>query len=239
MRTRIRGKAHAVGQRFAMCAMVTVCLYCPSGAGAHNYDIAVADSTQNVWDGGEADEKAYSASIVAIVAGSSNDVPFAPGDTTLLRAIKTSERHGAEDKRFLSQSATVATNVVAQIKLVKGGQFVQDSAYVKGWRPLAVMTLSDSTHGDSILYPKFKARGGTSWLYVRHVSGTLWAASLVRIVASSIEQDSLAITADLDSLPPAPVARFKWMDNDEIIWGTCAGNCCKVASTKAATQMPY
>lgn len=222
----------------ALCAVVALCSNCsPTPPAAHRYyGIYVSDTTESRWDSSETAERAYGNGLGPIPPGSSNDVPFSAGADGVLLALQRSTRHGSDDKRFLALDDTTPSHVLAAISLVKGVEYVTDSVFKAGWIPIALITVSDSTHGDTIVYPKLKLRGGRSWLYVRHGTGSQWAASLVRIVGTTIYQDSLAITAALDNLPPAPAVRFRWKDNDEIIWGTCGGNCCRVAKTQLATR---
>lgn len=227
------GRARQMRLGAAMTFLVSLASWgCASTSAPHRYyGIYVDGSTEHTWDASEQAEHSYADSLVPIAAGLTNDVPLSSSDTTRLRAIETSTRHGSGDKRFLALNDSTPSHVLAEIKLVKGEEYIKDTAYRAGWIPLAVINVPDSSYGEMIVYPKLILRGGTSWLYVRHVAGSTWAASLVRIVGTAIHQDSLAIEADLDSLPPAPAARFVWKANDDIVWGTCAGNCCKVAKT--------
>lgn len=231
-----RGK----GSRQLLVVMCTVAAWtCSRGSPppTRYYGIFLNSRQDAAWDSSENAERAYANSLAPIPAGSTNDVPFAAGADSFLLALQPDTRHGSFDKRFLALNDTTPSPVLASIKMIKGLEYVNDSVFRRGWIPIALIDVSDSTHGTAIVYPKLKLRGGRSWLFVRHDSTTLeWSASLVRIGHTTPLQDSLAITAALDNLPPAPAARFEWKDHDEIIWGTCAGNCCKVAATKAATQ---
>lgn len=213
-----------------LCAVAAVCLGAERSCYLAQKFLNSDSATEDAWAAGEDSARAYANSIVPIPTGPTNDVPFSAGDTSLLKSIQLSKRHGANDKRFLALSATTPSSILAEITLVKGEEYIKDSIFRAGWYPMAVIKLSDSTHGDSVRYPKLKLRGGTSWVYIRHVSDTTWAASLVHLAGTAIHQDSLAITAEVDSLRPAPVARFMWSDSDEIIWGTCHKACCKVAA---------
>jgi hypothetical protein len=65
-------------------------------------------------------------------------------------------------------------------------------------------------------------------VFVRERKDSSWAGSLVRIVDGKVEQDPLNVTASSDSLEPVLGARFAWEENDESIWGTCGGKCCKM-----------
>ena len=221
-----------------LCALIVLCANCSRTLPASNryYDIYVDGATEAMWDSSEMAEQSYANGLTPIPPGSGNDVPFTAGADSVLLALKPSTRHGSDDKRFLALDDTTPSHVLAAVSLVKGVQYIKDSVFKAGWIPLAIVTVFDSTHGDSIVYPKLKLRGGKSWLFVRHGSGSEWAASLVRLSGSTIYQDSLAITAGTDTIPPAPAVRFMWKDHDEIIWGTCGGNCCKMAKSKQATQ---
>jgi hypothetical protein len=111
---------------------------------------------------------------------------------------------------------------------VKGSEYKSERDFEKGWLPLAIVVLPDTFPAGTVVYPKLRLRGGTSWIYARE-SGTHWAASLVRIVEGKIEQEPLAIsTAADDKLEPIIGARFAWEDADESIWIYCGGKCCKM-----------
>ena len=166
-------------------------------------------------------------------------VPFSSDARATLAELKPSERHGAVDKRILSitgkertgTNAVVSSGVIAQIALVKGSEYKSEAHFRKGWLPIAIITVADSASADSIIYPKLKLRGGTSWLYVREESPSKWDASLVRIVDGKVAQDPLDITvANEDVLEPVIGARFKWEDDDESVWAYCGGKCCRVIS---------
>lgn len=189
----------------------------------------VPPATAATWAANEEAIKGYSMTLHPIAADSTDKVPFAAGDTATLSLLHPDPRHGAADKRFLGLNDSTRSNVLAQVTLVEGMEYKTNPAFRHGWLPLAILVVPDSSLGDSIVYPKLKLRGGTSWLFVRQDSVTsVWGASLVRIVGGTIYQDSLMITAQTDSLPPNPEARFVWNPNDDIIWAKCGTNCCKV-----------
>ena len=189
----------------------------------------VPAATAATWATNEEAIMEYSGTLHPIAANSTDMVPFAAGDAATLRLLQPDPRHGAADQRFLGLNDSTASKVLAQITLVEGMEYKTNPAFRHGWLPLAILVVPDSSHGDSIVYPKLKLRGGTSWLYVRQDSATsVWGASLVRIVGERIYQDSLMITAQTDSLPPNPEARFVWKPNDDIVWAKCGTNCCKV-----------
>ena len=170
-------------------------------------------------------------------------VPFTGDSRATLAALKPSERHGATDKRLLSvlsndragKKGFQSSGIVAQITLVKGSEYKSEAHFRKGWLPLAIVVLPDTFPAGTVVYPKLKLHGGTSWIYVHEEAPSKWEAALVRIVDGKVEQDSLDITvASDDSLEPVIGARFAWEDDDESIWGYCAGNCCKIGTTHAA-----
>ena len=191
----------------------------------------VPDSTAATWAVNEASIRTYSATIHPIAPDSTKKVPFVAGDTARLRMLQPDPRHGASDKRFLGLNDSTPSSVLAQITLVEGMEYKTNPAFLHGWLPLAILVVPDSSLGPTVVYPKLSLRGGTSWLYVRHDSATsAWQGSLVRIIGGTIYQDSLIVTAQTDSLPPLPEARFVWKPGDDIIWAKCGTNCCKASA---------
>jgi carbonic anhydrase len=125
------------------------------------------------------------------------------------------------------------SGIVAQITLVKGSEYKSDAHFRKGWIPIAIVVVPDSSAAGTVVYPKLKLHGGTSWLYVREESPSKWDAALVRIAGGKIEQDPLNISvARDDNLEPVIGARFHWEDDDESVWAYCGGNCCKVVNPR-------
>lgn len=252
-------RAREFAQRLVLLATLgTASWGCPHG-GTNNPNellyvhgrIHVDKETAARWDAAEQAVAAEGERIQPIPADDRNPsvVPFT-GDTratlatlAALAALKPSERHGATDKRLLSvlsndragKKAFQSSGVVAQITLVKGSEYKSEAHFRKGWLPMAIVVLPDTFPAGTVVYPKLKLHGGTSWIYVHEESPSKWGAALVRIINGKVEQDSLDITvASDDSLEPVIGARFVWEDDDESIWGYCAGNCCKIGTTQAA-----
>jgi hypothetical protein len=201
--------------------------------------IHVDAQTAARWDANEREVAAEGERIRSIPADDKTPsaVPFSGDARVTLASLKPSERHGAVDKRILSvlgseraeKKVVVSSGIVGQITLVKGIEYKSEAHFRKGWLPLAIIVLPDSASGDSVVYPKLKLRGGTSWLYVREQSPSKWEASLVRIVEGKVAQEPLEISiASDDLLEPIIGARFKWEDDDESVWAYCGGKCCRV-----------
>ena len=196
--------------------------------------IHVDRETAARWDANEREVQAEGDRIQSIPADDKNPstVPFKGDARAMLTSLKMSERHGSTDKRILSvlgeRKTIVSSGVVAQITLVKGSEYKSEAHFRKGWLPVAIVVLPDSSNQDSMAYPKLKLRGGTSWVYVREESPSKWDAALVRIVNGKVEQEPLPISiAEGDSVEPVLGARFAWEDNDASVWTYCAGTGCK------------
>lgn len=236
-------RARTMAQRLVLIATLgTIAWGCAHG-GPNNPDellyvhgrIHVDRETAVRWDASEREVAAEGERIQSIPADDKRPsaVPF-PGDArAMLMSLKMSERHGATDKRILSvlgdTKMVQSSGVVAQITLVKGSEYKSEANFRKGWLPVAIVVLPDSSNVGTVAYPKLRLRGGTSWVYVREESPSKWYASLVRLVEGKVEQEPLGISiASDDSLEPVIGARFNWEDDDESIWAYCAGKCCRV-----------
>jgi hypothetical protein len=241
--TRARDSARRVVLVVSVCAAAWGC----ARGGTNNPNellyahgrIHVDKETTARWDAGEKDAAAAGDSIKPIQPDDKNPqiVPFEGDAAATLAALKPSERHGATDKRMLSllteQKTFQGSGIVAQITLVKGSEYKSEAHFRKGWIPIAIIVLPDSSAAGSVVYPKLKLHGGTSWLYVREESPTKWDAALVRIAGGKIAQDPLSISvARDDNLEPVIGARFHWEDDDESVWAYCGGNCCKVVNPR-------
>ncbi|HEV7704482.1 MAG TPA: hypothetical protein VGO46_09320 [Gemmatimonadaceae bacterium] len=244
-------RAREIAQRLVLVvALGTTAWGCPHG-GTNNPNellyvhgrIHVDKETAARWDAGEAAIAAVGEKITPIPADDKNPsaVPFSGDARTILGALEPSERHGATDKRLLSvlgedrgkQKFFQSSGVVAQITLVKGSEYKSEAHFRKGWLPMAIVVLPDTFPAGTVAYPKLKLHGGTSWIFVHEQSQSKWVASIVRLVDGKVEQDPLDITiASNDNVEPVIGARFVWEDNDESVWGYCAGNCCKIGAPK-------
>jgi hypothetical protein len=246
MKTATVPHASGIFKSLALIALATVSSTC-SRAGPNQSDeilyahgrIHVDVGTAARWDANEREIASEGERIKPIPADDKapSVVPFSADARATLAGLKPSERHGAVDKRILatlgkertSTSVAVSSGIIAQIALVKGSEYKSEAHFRKGWLPVAIISVADSATADSIIYPKLKLRGGTSWLYVREESPSKWKASLVRIVGGKVAQDPLDITvADDDVVEPVIGARFKWEDDDESVWAYCGGKCCRV-----------
>jgi hypothetical protein len=239
-------RARELAQRFVLVAALGTLGGCARG-GTNNSDellythgrIHVDKEKAARWDAAEAGIAAEGEKLQPIPADDRNPsiVPFSGDARATLAALKPSERHGATDKRMLSvldedrskRKVFKSSGIVAQITLVKGSEYKSEADFRKGWLPMAIVVLPDTFPAGTVVYPKLKLRGGTSWIFVREESQSKWAASVVRLVDGKVEQDSLGISvAPDDSVEPIIGARFNWEDDDESIWGYCGGNCCKL-----------
>jgi hypothetical protein len=198
--------------------------------------IQVDDATRQRWDASEKEVRAAGERLHPIRdTDASTAIPVAELTPASLRALQASERHGAGEKRFLSVLDTSArrrvvrpSDITAQITLVKGSEYKSEKDFASGWLPLAIVVLPPRPEGDPVLYPKLKLHGDTSWVFVRERKDASWVGAVVRIADGRVEQDPLSVTASSDSLEPVIGARFAWEENDESIWGTCGGRCCKM-----------
>ncbi len=207
--------------------------------------IHVDRETAARWNAGEQGIAAAAERIQPIPADDKNPsmVPFAGDARATLGALEPSERHGATDKRLLSVLGVdrarkpffQSSGIVAQVTLVRGSEYKSEAHFRKGWLPMAIVMLPDTFPPGTVAYPKLKLHGGTSWIYVRELAPSKWAAAIVRLVDGKVEQDSLDVSvASDDKVEPVIGARFNWEDDDESIWGYCGGNCCKIGTTHAA-----
>ncbi|HEY7860506.1 MAG: hypothetical protein ACHQRL_01015 [Gemmatimonadales bacterium] len=198
--------------------------------------IHVEKTTKTRWDSAEKDVAQAGKNLHPIrVRDSSSTIPVADLTPASLRALKASDRHGAGDKRLLSiidgsdaKKVVRSSGIVAEVTLVRGSEYKSEDDFKDGWLPLAIVVLPPRAPGDPVVYPKLTLHGDTSWVFVRERKDSSWAGSLVRIVDGKVEQDPLNVTASSDSLEPVLGARFAWEENDESIWGTCGGKCCKM-----------
>jgi hypothetical protein len=198
--------------------------------------IHVDSSTSDRWNAAEKDVTEAGEALHPIrVPDSSSTIPIADISPASLQALKASARHGAGDKRLLSVLDTTrgrrvvqSSGIVAEITLVKGSEYKSEKDFKDGWLPLAIVVLPPRAPGDPVVYPKLKLHGDTSWVFVRERKDANWAGAVVRVVGGKVEQDAVNVTASSDSLEPVLGARFAWEENDESIWGTCGGKCCKI-----------
>ena len=240
-------RAREMAQRLVLMAVVGATAWGCTHGGTTNPNellyvhgrIHVDRETAARWDTNEREVQAEGDRIQSIPADDKNPstVPFSGDARAILTSLKQSERHGSTDKRILSvlgeRKQLVSSGVVAQITLVKGTEYKSEAHFLKGWLPVAIVVLPDSSNPDSMAYPKLKLRGGTSWVYVREESPSKWDASLVRLVNGKVEQEPLPIAiAEGDNVEPVLGARFAWEDNDESVWTYCAGKCCKIGGVK-------
>jgi hypothetical protein len=245
-------QARRIAQRLVLVAALgTTALGCPHGGTTNPNEllyvhgrIHVDKETAARWDASEREVAAEGDRIKPIPADDKNPqtVPFSGDASAELTSLKLSERHGAGDKRMLStivgdrsgKKVVQSSGIIAEVTLVKGSEYKSEANFRKGWLPIAIIGVPDSSRGDSVIYPKLGLRGGTSWLYVREESPTKWDASLVRLVNGRVLQEPLDISVSHDSLEPVIGARFNWEDDDESVWAACAGNCCKVVKGTGA-----
>jgi hypothetical protein len=242
-------RAREIAQRLVLVvAFGTTAWGCAHG-GTNNPDdllythgrIHVDQATAARWNAGEEAIAAVGDKIQPIPADEKNPsvIPFSGDAPATLGALEPSERHGASDKRLLAvlgpdrekQHVFLSSGIVAQITLVKGIEYKSEPYFRQGWLPMAIVVLPDTFPAGTVAYPKLKLRGGTSWIYVHEESPSKWVAAIVRLVDGKVEQDPLNITiASNDNVEPVIGARFNWEEDDESIWGYCAGNCCKITS---------
>lgn len=234
---------HLITITATLCATLSGCAHerSPDGTLYTHGRIAVDPQTAERWDANENDVKAAGDKLQPIASSSdSAAVPFGGDGPAILKSLLPSERHGAGDKRMLSAVSAAprggrvfqSSGIVAQVTLVKGSEYKSETAFQKGWLPLAIIELPDTFPVGTVVYPKLKLRGGRSWIYARE-DGAHWVASLVRLVDGKIEQEPLAIsTATDDKLEPVIGARFAWEDTDESIWVYCGGKCCKMIGSQ-------
>ncbi|MDQ2930012.1 MAG: hypothetical protein M3Y05_04225 [Gemmatimonadota bacterium] len=234
-------------QRLALIATLSTTAWGCAHAGPNNVNellyvhrrIHVDRETAARWDASERLVQAEGDRIAPIPADDKQPsaVPF-PGDArATLTSLHPSDRHGATDKRILSvmgeRKTIVSSGVVAQVTLVKGIEYKSEAHFQKGWLPVAIVVLPDSSNRDAIVYPKLKLHGGTSWVYVREASPSKWEAALVRLVDGKVEQEPLPISiAQGDDLEPVIGARFNWEDDDESVWTYCGGRCCRIGGAQ-------
>jgi hypothetical protein len=238
-------RARELARRLALLAALGALAGCPRGTndpGGRLYThgrIHVDRETAARWEAGEAEIAAEGDKIQPIPSDDRNSsvVPFSGDAAGMLGALKPSDRHGATDKRMLSllgedrakRKVFQSSGIVAQITLVKGSEYKDRTQFRKGWLPIAIVALPDTFPAATVVYPKLKLHGGTTWVFVHEQSSSKWVASLVRLVDGKIQQDSLGITvAADDKFEPVIGARFTWEEDDEGIWGYCGGACCKL-----------
>jgi hypothetical protein len=203
--------------------------------------IHVDEKTKLRWDASERDVEAAGKKIQPIQSSDTSSViPVAELSPATLRALMPSERHGAGDKRLLSvldttrgRRVVTSSGIIAEVTLVKGSEYKDDKDFRTGWLPLAIVVLPPRGKDDAVVYPKLHLHGDTSWVFARERSNATWVGSIVRITDGKVVADPVEISASTDSLEPVVGARFAWEDDDESIWATCAGNCCKVIAHRS------
>jgi hypothetical protein len=240
-------RTHGVPRLLVLVAAVGTTLWSCSNPRTRDRDddlythgrIHVDTATRARWNAGEESAKVTGDKLVPIPVDrqDSATIPLQPKDTAKLHALKGSERHGANDKRLLSivgkNSTPQSSGIVAEVTLVMGSEYKGDIDFRRGWIPLAIVALPPRSAADTVVYPKLKLHGDTSWVFVRERADKTWSGSLVRIDNGKIRQDSLYVEAvGDDKLEPVIGARFKWEAKDESIWAYCGGKCCKIVASK-------
>lgn len=191
------------------------------------------------WESSERDVAAEGAKLIPIAVDSKNaSRMLLPIDMPArLKSLQPSERHGAGETRLLTVNSTDKTGkvsfqssgILATVTLVNGSEYKTEADFQKGWVPLAIVVVADTFPSESIVYPKLKLRGGTSWLYAHEDASSHWSGTLVRMVGDKIEQDIVPLEAMAnDKLEPVAGARFLWDVGHEDIWVYCGGKCCKM-----------
>ncbi len=176
---------------------------------------------------------------IRITRGSALDsIPFPDQVLPALYArLDSTPRHGAGDKRILSQvdgKGVSGSNIIAGVWLVRGSEYKALKDFRNGWLPIAVMRISSTKEPsrDPLIYKKRALPPGKSLIFVRLDTTTgMWRGALVSNFDGSpgqLKQDPLAVdVSPNDAIEPVLGARFMWEDNDESLWIYCAGNCCK------------
>jgi len=214
----------------------------PASGGLYAHGrIQVDEATRNRWDASEREVEAAGRKITPISdRDASTEIPAGSVSPEALRALAPSARHGAGDKRMLSvidtskgQRVVASSGIVGEVTLVKGSEYKSESDFRTGWLPLAIVVMPPRPERDPVLYPKLSLHGDTSWVYVRERKDATWSGVILRIVDGKVAQDPVKVTASTDDLEPVVGARFMWEDNDESIWGTCGGKCCKIVSLRS------
>jgi hypothetical protein len=201
--------------------------------------IPVDDDTKHRWDAGEKEAENAGKKIdpIAPDTKSPGEVPTATL-ATVLAHLDSSERHGAGDKRFLSVAAKGgpprATNILAEIILVKGSEYKSESDFRKGWIPVAKVYRPQFEGRSEETYDKLNlSPSDSSWVFVREQKDSTWVGSIVRLVGKSYVQNRLVVTMPKpDALEPVIGARFAWQDDDEAMWAYCGGKCCRMVAFK-------
>jgi hypothetical protein len=208
--------------------------------------IRVDGDTKHRWNAGEKEAEEAGKLIVPVADPNTLD-SLVPPDS-LKRAllhVSPSMRHGAEDKRLLSDPSapSLSSGIVAKIVLVKGSEYKSEKEFEKGWIPVAIVYRSLEESRSQKPYPRLNLQPvPTSWIFVRKLADATWQGSIVSPNGEGYTQGRLAVTtgkmdsryqgkdeaAVVDSLEPVIGARFVWDGKDETIWAYCGGKCCKM-----------
>lgn len=229
----------------ALCALVLG----STGACARRYAhgrIPVDRETRRTWDAGEKEAEKAGMDISAISVDKNNpDVIPASALKKELARIFPSKRHGADDKRLLSdpKKPNLSSNIVARIVLVKGSEYKSEREFENGWIPVAIIYRSLAEKFSSDVYDELQLQHvETSWVFVRKLSDATWKGKIVSRDGRGFMQSELKVTTGpwlspnsekpdsvkVDELEPVIGARFVWDDKDESIWAYCGGKCCQM-----------
>lgn len=208
--------------------------------------IKVDDDTKRRWNAGEQDAEEAGKRIIPVADANEQD-SIVPRDSlkNALSHVFPSERHGAEDKRLLSDphEASLSSGIVAKIVLVKGSEYKSLGDFEKGWIPLAIVYRPLAEGRSQRVYEELNLQPAeTSWVFVRRLKNSTWQGSIVSPDRGDYKQGRLTVTTErvasrkgsegdsleMDSLEPVIGARFVWDGRDESIWAYCAGKCCQM-----------
>jgi hypothetical protein len=209
----------------------------------------VDDATREAWEAGERAEAEAGRQITPIPAAknSEDSVPVEYLKTQIPN-IRASNRHGARDKRLLSDTTGKrSSGILAEIALVKGSETKSEKDFRIGWIPIAMVFRPPTPGLQDTTYTKLGlTKAETSWVFVREVDSVKWVGSLVHgenatykqtplkvsTVSVSISPSGKVDTMAIDSLEPVKGARFVWQENDETMWAYCGGKCCSMRGFK-------
>jgi hypothetical protein len=225
-------------------------LWACDGRYAHGR-IPVDEQTRKTWDAAEkaVEDTGKKLEPIAPVRGAPDSVPVSslPG---VLAHVYPSMRHGANDKRLLSDTSGgffVSSKILAEITLVKGSEYKKEDDFRKGWIPIAIINRSPHAGASTLPYPKLNLPDTPqSWVFVRELPDSTWVGALVYRQGGTYAQNRLSVstvmvdtskagksdTVKVDSLEPVIGARFVWRDDDEIMWAYCGGKCCQMRGIK-------
>ncbi len=147
-------------------------------------------------------------------------------DLGALSKFTASERHGADDRRYLPRATNghvAPDGPLARIVPVKGIEYKSETDFRSSPYPVAIIYL-DSTVATTA-YPELGLMAGTNYWIVQHADSG-WVG-WIQPATPGTPAHSIASTApaSYDATAPVLAARFVWDDSVHVLWSRVNGVC--------------